>query len=79
LRLVHGDVGQHLAVKRDAGLVQAVDEAAIGEPMDARRRIDALDPQPAEGALLNPAVAIGILACLLDSLASDPDGVLGRP
>src|SRR5690606_19607648 len=47
LRLVDRHVGQHLAVDLDAGLVEAVDEAAVGEAVLAHRCVDALDPQGA--------------------------------
>src|SRR5262245_20094518 len=74
--LVHGDVGQHLAVELDPGLLQAVDQPPVGESVLARRRVDALDPQRAEGALLHLAVAISVLAGLLDRLARGADGIL---
>ena len=43
-RLAHGDIGQNLAVQLDPGLLQAVDELAIGRAMNARGGVDALDP-----------------------------------
>src|SRR5437868_5499452 len=73
---MHCDVGEHLAVQRDAGEVQRVDELAVGQPLGADRGVDALDPQSAEAALLHLAVAIGILPGLLDRLAGDADRVL---
>jgi hypothetical protein len=42
----------------------------------AHRRIEALDPQGAKGALLVLPVAISILHALLDRLLGDADGVL---
>src|SRR5246127_663881 len=62
--VVYRDVGQHLAVDLHSGLVQAVDDAAVGEPVEARRGVDARDPQRAELALVLPPVAVGILAGL---------------
>ena len=50
--VVHGEIRQHLAVDFDAGLHQAVDDAAVAQAVDARRGIDARDPQGAELALL---------------------------
>ena len=73
---MHGDIGKHLAVELDPGLLQPVDQPAIGEAILARRGVDALDPQRAEGALLHLAVAIGVLAGLLDRLLGDADGIL---
>src|SRR5580693_3158630 len=75
-RLVDGEVGQNLAVDHDAGLVEARDEAAVIEPERAHRRIEALDPQRPEGALLPLAVAEGVLVCLLDRLLGDADRIL---
>src|SRR5579862_8091467 len=75
-RLGNGEVREHLAVDHDAGLAQAGDEAAVVETERAHRRIEALDPQCAEGALLALAVAEGILARLLYRLFGDADGVL---
>jgi hypothetical protein len=76
LRLVDRHVGQHLAVDLDAGLVQAVDQAAIGQAVLAGGGVDALDPERAEIALADLAVAIGVLQRLLDRLLGDADGVL---
>src|SRR6185312_645694 len=76
LRLVDGHVGQHLAVDLDAGLVEAVDEAAIAQAVLAGGGVDALDPERAERALADLAVAIGVLQRLLDRLLGDANGVL---
>src|SRR5579862_6264817 len=75
-RLGDGEVREHLAVDRDAGLAQAGDEAAVIEPERAHRRVQPLNPQRAEGAFASLAVAKGILIRLLDRLLGDPDGVL---
>src|SRR5256884_1388486 len=69
--VVHRDVREHLAVDLDSGLAQAVDDAAVGEPVQARRGVDARDPQGAELTLVLPPVAVGVLPCL-------DDGLLGR-
>src|SRR6476469_259468 len=76
LGLVHCDVSQHLAVQRDAGELQRVDELAVGETFGPDCSVDALDPQSTKAPLLHLAVAVGVLPCLLDSLASNADGVL---
>lgn len=76
LRLMHGQIRQYFAVNLDAGLRQAVHEARIGDPGVARGGVNALDPQRAESALLGPAIAISILAGLLDRLIGDTEGVL---
>src|SRR5918993_218585 len=68
LALVHRDVGQDLAVEIDSGELQAVHELAVGQAFLADGGIDALDPERSERALLHLAVAIGVLAGLLDGL-----------
>src|SRR5262245_30497952 len=74
-RVANGEVGQNLAIHGDARLRKAADKSAVGNPMLARRRVDALDPKRTEGALAAFAVAIGILHCLLDRLLGDADGI----
>src|SRR5918992_364615 len=60
LRVAHGDVGQHLAVDLDTGLLQAVHELAVRHALLASGGVDADDPQPPEVALAVTAVAIGV-------------------
>src|SRR5262252_2469343 len=67
-RVVHGDVGEHLAVDLDASLVQSVDDAAVGKSVDSGGGVDARDPQRAEFALVLPPVAVRILPRLDDRL-----------
>src|SRR5271170_5574684 len=75
-RLGDGEVREHLAVDHDAGLAQAGDEAAVIEAERAHRRIEALDPQRAEGALAPLAVAKGVLVGFLHRLLGDADRIL---
>src|SRR5690606_4833328 len=74
-RVVHGDVRQHLAVEGDAGLEQAVHEAAVAQAVDAGRRIDAGDPQRTEVALLLLAADVGVLTRLDDHLIRDAENL----
>ena len=74
--LVHGEIGHRLAVQFDPGKLGAVDELRIGQAFFANGSVDALDPQGAEAALLDLAIAIGILPSLFNGLAGDADGVL---
>src|SRR5690606_41771051 len=55
LRLGDGQVGQDAAVNADAGQVQTLDEAVVGEAVCAGRRVDALDPQATEVTLAGAA------------------------
>jgi len=43
-RVTHRQVGQHLAVHLDPGLVQPTDEPRVAEPVQTGRRVDPLDP-----------------------------------
>src|SRR5690606_7432041 len=58
--VVDGELGEHLAVNLDAGVLQAVHEAVVGHALGAGRGVDALDPQAAEVALLGATVAVGV-------------------
>src|SRR4051812_37902056 len=73
---MHGDIGQDLPVQFDAGELQPVHELRIGQAFGADAGVDALDPQSPEAALLNLAVAIGVLAGLFDGLTRDANRVL---
>ena len=61
LRMVHGQVGQHLAVKPDAFLVHPAHKIGVGQPMLTHAGVDTLDPQAPEIAFFPSAVAVGIL------------------
>src|SRR6187431_2555221 len=76
--LVDGEVGEDLAVDLDAGEVEAVDQARVGKArvMLTDRGVDALDPQGAEGALADLAVAGRVLERLVDRLLGG--AVVGR-
>src|SRR5678816_1467166 len=58
--VVHREVGQHLPVHLDAGLLEPRHEAAVAQAVQARRGIDAGDPEGAEVALLLAPVAVRI-------------------
>src|ERR1700744_2886983 len=75
-RLVDREIREHLAVDHDARFGQAVDEHAVGHAERADSRIQALNPQRAEGALLALAIAEGILRGLFDRRFGGADGVL---
>ena len=59
-RFAGGEVSQNLAVHVDAGQLQAVDEAGVGQAVQTHAGVDALNPQAAEIALLIAPVAIGV-------------------
>ena len=68
-----GDVGEHLAVDLDAGLLQPVDQTAVGQTVVTRGGVDTGDPERAEFALFLTTVTIGVLAGLDDRLLGDPE------
>src|SRR5205085_7134468 len=55
-----GQVGQGLAVEGDIGLVQAVDQPAVGEAVEPGAGVDAGNPQAAQVAPAVAAVAVGV-------------------
>src|SRR5450631_2583775 len=67
-RVGHGKLGQDLAVDRKACLAQAIDQAAIRQPIGTRRGIDAHDPDRAELALLGAPITISVLTGFDDCL-----------
>src|ERR1700758_1775813 len=75
-RFADREIGQHLAVNRDAGFGEAGDEAAVVEAKRTNRGVEALNPQSAKAALAPLAVAIGVLVGLLDRLLGNPNRVL---
>ena len=65
-RLVHREIGQHLAVQHDSFGVEFADELRIGHPVGADTGVDTGDPQRTERPLLELAVRIGELQPLFD-------------
>ena len=76
--LVDGEVGEDLAVDLDAGLGEAVDQAGVGEAgvVLADGGVDPLDPEGAELALADLAVAGRVLQRLVNGLLGG--AVVGR-
>ena len=74
-RFMHRDISEHLAINLNASLGQAVNEAGIGEIQLAARGVNALNPERAEIALADAAVAISVLASLFHRLIGDAESV----
>src|SRR3954447_20750864 len=68
LRILDGEIGEHLAVELDLRLPQSRDELVVREAVRARPRVDAHDPQPPECPLLVLAVAVGVRERMVDLL-----------
>src|SRR3954464_7621224 len=60
LRIAHGEVSHHLAIDRDTGQRQTVDQARVRQIVQARGGVDADDPEAAEIPLAGTAVTVGI-------------------
>ena len=74
LGVVHGQVGEHLAVDLHASLVDEAHELGVAEVLEASGGVDTLDPEGAEVALLGLTVAVGVGQALLPSVLGDgPD------
>ncbi len=56
LRIVNCDLREHLAVEKDTGLAESLDEAAVGRTVLACSGVDTLNPESAVLALLELAV-----------------------
>src|SRR5579864_4429768 len=64
LWVAHCHLGHDFAIQADAGLGEALDEAAVLYAFGAAGGADAYDPQSAEVTLLVAPVAIGVVARL---------------
>ena len=74
LGIVHGQVGEHLAVDLYSGFVNQAHELGVGEIFEACGGIDTLYPESAEVALFLLAVAIGVCQTFLPGIFGDgPD------
>ena len=60
LRVVHGEVGENLAVKTDVLLGELAHELRVGDAVLTGSGIDSLDPESAECTLLGLTVTIGV-------------------
>ena len=56
-RIVHGDIREHLAVQIHIRQLQTIHQLAVGQAVQAGRRVDAGDPQGAVLSLLLLAAA----------------------
>src|SRR5665213_2192753 len=68
ISVIHRQIRQQLAIDLQTRLVQSGDQTAVRQAVNARRGIDARDPERAKVALLGAPVAIRILAGLDDRL-----------
>ncbi len=76
LGLVHGKVGEDLAVDFDTGFVQGTHQTAVGETFQTGGSIDTLNPQTTEFALFVLTVAVSIGQTLLPSILGNGPHIL---
>src|SRR6187402_3342447 len=69
-RIMHGQVGQNLAVQIDARILQSAHEARIGGAVVAAGSIDALNPQATKVALAQLAASVGVNPALVEAMQS---------
>src|SRR6266568_2292960 len=69
--VANGDVGQHLAVDRRAGGLESGHQLRIRDAVQARRGVDAGDPEPAEITLAILASGEGRVERLVHRLLGD--------
>ena len=70
--VIHGQVGQNLAVQFHACFLQPVDELVVAEPVQSGGRGDADYPQRAELALLLASSGEGKLQAAVDGFLGGP-------
>src|SRR5882762_4982482 len=58
--VLHGNIREHLAVESDTRGLEAVNQLAVGQAVQAGGGADALNPQAAVLAFLDAAVALGV-------------------
>src|SRR4029077_18613176 len=59
-RVRHRELGEHAAVHLDISDFETLNEPVVGDAVRARGGVDALDPQPPEGALAVLAARVGV-------------------
>ena len=60
LRMVHGQIGQHLAVEVKSFGIELADELGVAHVVLTHRRVDTLDPQATHAAFFVLAVAVSV-------------------
>ena len=76
LRIGHGQFGQSATIKLNAGEVQALDEAVVGDAFSADGGVDTLDPQCAEVTFFVLTVTVCISQTFFPSILSNGPNVL---
>ncbi len=64
IRMFHGELREHFAIKRDVLLLLGGDELAVGDAIQAESVVQTGDPERTEGAFFVAAIAVGICAGL---------------
>lgn len=72
----YSDVGQNFTVEFNTSLFEAIHELRVAQTIFTGTGVDALDPQAAELALFDAAVAIGILHAFFNGLHCGAESIL---
>ena len=79
LRVVHGEIGENLAVETDVLLRELAHELRVGDAVLTGSGVDSLDPESAEVTLLGLAVTVSVGETFLVSvLRYSPDILSGE-
>lgn len=79
LRVVHGEIGENLAVETDVLLRKLAHELRVGDAVLTGSGVDSLDPESAEVTLLGLAVTVSVGETFLVSvLRYSPDILSGE-
>ncbi len=62
--MFYGDLREYFAVKVATGFLERIEEATVGEPVEAHSVIEALNPEFAHRTLLDATVAVSIASGL---------------
>ena len=76
MRVVYSEVGEHLTVDLDTGLVKTAHELRIAQAFEASRSVDTLNPESAEIALLVATITERIGKTLFPSILGNGPHVL---
>ena len=68
LRVVHSEVGEHLAVDLDTCFSERTHQLAVTQPFQTCSGIDTLNPESAEVTFLGLTIAVSVLESFLPSV-----------
>ena len=70
---MYREIGQYTTIQCNISFFQAVDQTAVADAVGARLGVDAGNPEGAKLTLALPAIAVGVLPGLGNSLLGNPE------